>query len=455
MSILMSVVKNLFQAESKSVTTLDQNSGFSLQDIRQAEGGCIIVLTAASEGNALEELNRLIIAPFETSASRIELININNPEWISRLKDCLEHPVWFAASYFGIGQNIPATAKDGRILNLWEAAGIPFIRFYGDIPAYFPDRHVAVFGNSINAYYGDRHLAFYRRWFTNPALSLLSPPLLLDKNPLPIDEIDIDNKAAGKIIFPKNGNSPHQLIDYWKSTLPSKLLSVLIGAAEDSISKDRIDTDYPMDDLIIEHFARFNIDISAEPAVLCFMVAQLDDYVRRIKSTMIAEALLDLPVEIRGTSWEHVNFAGKKATYVRNSSYANTQALIDRVPAIIDMSPNLQNAPHDRICRAIGRGTAFLTNKQRFLEGLVPNSERFMFSFEPKAIRDLIEYYVFNPREAIDLGIEQARLLREPLFNESRYVDTLKLAVQTVALRYGGRPPGTQNFVDFPPKNFG
>jgi hypothetical protein len=63
----------------------------------------------------------------------------------------------------------------------------------------------------------------------------------------------------------------------------------------------------------------------------------------------------------------------------------------------------------------------------------------------------LVEHYVTHPKEALDLGLEQARILR-PVFDEAPYVNTVLTAVQMVAMRLSGRPPETQNFVDFPPK---
>ena len=39
-------------------------------------------------------------------------------------------------------------------------AGIPFVRLYGDVPAYFPVKHHQHFANSINAYGHAEHMRF-------------------------------------------------------------------------------------------------------------------------------------------------------------------------------------------------------------------------------------------------------------------------------------------------------
>ena len=219
------------------------------------------------------------------------------------------------------------------------------------------------------------------------------------------------------------------------------------------MSQDSINNELHIDDRIIWHYDELGVNIAADRVVLCFLVAQVDDYVRRVKSTMIAEAILDLPVTIRGLNWDHVSFHGKKASLDMGSDYESTRRLIDDSPMMLDMSPNTVLAPHDRICRAAGRGTAFLTNQQEFLEKIIDTPARCAFRFHKDNIHDLVEYYVLNPHEAVSLGLQQARGFRE-LYSNDGYSDSMLTAVQTMSLRLKGRPFGTQNFVDFPPKDF-
>lgn len=447
MSILRSVLRDLLKKNSRPASRASSTTTGLQSDLGHwKEGGNILCFTASSEGNALAELTREAVAPLKHKASRIEVFDLNSSDWSSKLKDALREPVWFAAGAFGCGQNILA-GGGGENSNLWESSSIPFVRFFGDTPAYFPDRHAVQHRNSINTYFDPAHADFYRRWFRDRALSVVHSPFVID--PIPIDGIDSARKLSGKVIFPKNGNAPGALIDYWRGSLPSFISAALEDLAEDSIGREWINIEPCFDDRLLSYFDDRGLDISADPSIVCFLVAQLDDYVRRVKSTMIAESLLDLPIIIRGRFWDHINFTGKRATYDQSSDFAGTRELIDQAPALIDMSPNTQHAPHDRILRAIGRGTAFLTNRQKFLESHTLDSESFIFDFDRDSIRSRVEHYVTFPQDAIDLGIEQSRVLRAA-FHEGRFVDTISAAVQTMALRLGGRPHGTQNFVDFP-----
>jgi hypothetical protein len=447
MSILSRTIKEIFGSSRRGVSATDACLSRT-EDVRQKEGGTIICFFAGSEGNALAEGTKAVMAPFSSMASQTIFIDLNRTGWRDELMDVLFNPVWFAASAFGIGQDI-AAVRNGKLVNLWESGGVPFVRFFGDVPAYFPDKHVARFNNSINAYWDISHAMFYRRWFRDPSLSIVCSPVLIDQ--MPLEQVDVTSKLKGKLIFPKNGNSPLKLIDYWCMALPPTLSKALQVLGEESIGLDWINREPCLDDRIVRYFFEQGVDIAAEPAVLCFLVAQLDDYLRRVKSTMIGEALLDLPITIRGRFWDHVNFRGMRATYDPNSDVASTLPLIDQAPAVIDMSPNTQHSPHNRIWQAVGRGTAFLTNRLEYFDATLPIADRCTFAFEREAIHNLVEHYVTHPKEAIDLGLEQARILR-PVFDEAPYVNTVLTAVQMVAMRLGGRPPETQNFVDFPPK---
>ena len=449
MSILTRTIKELFGSSRRSAPVT--NAGLTgMENIRQQDGGGIICFTGGSEGDALANLTREFIAPIAEKASKIWMLNLASPSLQDELNSALQAPVWFAYSFFGVGQETNVETGGGS-RNLWEAYGIPFVRAFGDIPAYFPDRHVRRYNNSINGYGAQCHFDFYKRWFDNRALSMLFPPISIETRAL--DEVDEDAKIKGSIIFPKNGNSPDAIMDYWRTSLPDTIVGALESVAEICISQDVINNELHIDDRLIRHYEEIGVDITADRAVLCFLVAQIDDYVRRIKSTMIAEAILDLPVTVRGMSWGHVNFQGKKARLDMRSDYASTRQLIDESPMMLDMSPNTVLTPHDRICRAAGRGTAFLTNEQDFLGKIVETPSKCGFRFNKKDIHDLVEHYVLNPREAVNLGLQQARGFRA-LYTHAGYANAMLSVVHAMSLRLKGRPYGTQSFVDFPPKDF-
>jgi hypothetical protein len=450
MSLLIKTIKKILNERRNDLSQGGIPGLLAIDQIHQQEGGNIICFLAASEGDALAQLTREFIQPIADSASRVLYVNLNNPDWLKRLGEALTEPIWFAFAPFGIGQAIDLNVT-GEHKNLWEAAKIPFVRVYGDIPAYFPDKHIGKYSNSINAYYEPSHAEFYLKWFEDKALTVLLPPIPIEmRSLLEIDEVA---KRKGKIIFPKNGNSPEALIDYWRMALPSSMARALGSIVEECLSKENINREPHIDDRLLQYYENMELHLSVACPVLCFMVAQIDDYLRRYKSALITQSILDLPVIIRGKNWEHISFSGKKAIYDQNSDFGSTRTLIDEAPAIIDMSPNSVRAPHDRIYRAVGRGTAFLTNQNEYMPKSMSVDTGYTFLFERNSIHDLVEHYVLHPNDAINLGISQARAFRE-LYTPEKQCEALLSAVQAMSFKLGGRPIGTQNFVDFPPQEF-
>jgi hypothetical protein len=401
-------------------------------------GGIILAFTARSEGDALGRILLEILKPLRAQSDDALLLNVNDADFGAKLAAALEQPVWFAISFFGVGEHLPPAGH-----NPWLGAGIPFVRMYGDLPAYAPRAHVQNWPNSINAYGHAEHHDFFLRWFARKAPSLTLPGYAFDG--LAREQAQLERKIAnGTLLYPKNGNCPDRLVEYWRDQLPPIMAQVLEAVAE----RARARLDEPLDphECFRIELQGLGIEVPGDQQLLFFLCAQLDDYLRRIKSALIARTVLDYPVVVRGVNWHHVDFSGRRATHDPDSDFARTLPILDASLAVIDMAPNTQRGPHDRIFRAAGRYTAFLTNRQRFFVDNFQNHAEFTFAFDADSIRNRLETVLQRPRETVEMGIAQAERMRE-LMSEEQYYRRLLSAVDACALGCGPRPPGTQPFV--------
>jgi hypothetical protein len=265
----------------------------------------------------------------------------------------------------------------------------------------------------------------------------------------PKQSVDLHRKAAsGTIVFPKNGNCPDRLIDYWRTSLPPAASEALEAVAE--IGDAALDQPIDLLTELQRYFAGLGICLPENQHLMFFLIAQLDDYLRRKKSTLIARSVLDYPVIIRGAHWDHVDFQGRRARHDPDPDYDRTRQLLDDSVAILDMSPNTQSGAHDRVLRAAGRYTAFLTNRQQFYADNFENHRAFTFLFNPDAVRACVETALSRPRDTVEMGVIQGERMRELLTAEN-YVKQLLAAVDACALACSGSPPGTQNFVHYEP----
>jgi hypothetical protein len=214
---------------------------------------------------------------------------------------------------------------------------------------------------------------------------------------------------------------------------------------------ERIDDDgIDIDALVVAYFADRRIDMSQSTAMRLYFVAQLDDYLRRVKSTIIANALLDLPVEIHGYNWDHVDFRGRRAKFVAGGDYSRSKQEVLEALATVDMSPNTGSAPHERVLRAFGLYTLCLTNSQSFFSEHLSAAPDFSYSFAGDSITSKVADIVARPKQAVELGIAAAEEFRRR-FPVERYVGTLLEIAGLLRVSGNARPPGLQDFFVWPP----
>ncbi len=353
-------------------------------------------------------------------------------------------------SFASMGADLSLNRGDGTNVNLWQALEVPFVSVHGDSPAYFFDRHVALSNNFVSLYSFREHYDLRKRLpHVNGLLGHLWPSVV---DLVPEEDLDWKAKKDGKLIFLKNGRDPARIRQFWASCLDKRLLDAIVAIAAE-LEKD---LDNPagnqVDDLVTDYFSACGFDTQNLTKMRLFFIAQLDDYLRALKATRIAQALSDFPVEIRGNHWEHVDFAGKEATYIDECDYVKSAGLIRSSLGVIDMSPNTVSYPHDRVMRAYGSHTLCLTNEQEFLSEL-PGKDRISFRFEKSSIRDRVADILDHRTDAIELGIEVARAYRKQHPPEQSIRTLLDCASLVKLNNMSRRLPGSQEFFCWPPES--
>lgn len=409
----------------------------------------VIFLSGQTRGATLEGIGRSL-KPYCNSLG-LNFVEISLLD-TARLTEALNvqnfEKIKCVFSFASMGADLSLNRGDGKNLNVWQALNLPFVSIHGDSPAYFFDRHVMLNSNFISLYSFREHYELRKRLPHSNGLIADVWPAVLDV--IPQESIDWKAKKDGKLIFLKNGRNPAQLRQFWASCLEKRLLDGMLTLA----AMLENDLDHPggnqIDDLATEYFGAYGFDTRNLTKLRLFFIAQLDDYLRAVKATRIAEALSDFPVEIRGNNWHHIDFAGKRATYIDECDYVKSIGLIRSSLGTIDMSPNTASHPHDRVTRAYGSHTLCLTNQQDFLSEL-PYKDRISFSFDKASIQDRVADVLDHREEAIEIGIEVARAytrLHPPEQSVQKMLDCVSLVkLNNVSQRL----PGSQDFFCWPP----
>lgn len=300
---------------------------------------------------------------------------------------------------FGFGM-----AGFGGLAEIWAPTGTPFFKLFGDHPAYFLERHVEQAPSIISLYAYAEHWNFQRRYIARGNVNGVLTPTALDI--VPRGSVDAERKAQGTVLFLKNGNDPAELEALWRARLPPGLARGLLELGE-LLRADLAGANVEaIEAAIAGYFLDKGIDVSRNVRLFSLHIAQLDDYVRRLKSTMIAQALLDCPVEVHGYNWNHVKFDGRRAKHVPLADYALSRSLMSDALAVIDMSPNTNSFPHDRVLRAFGRFTLCLTNENEWLLRNLPFHDRYTFEFRADSIRELVERVFEDRKGFVEIGMQ-------------------------------------------------
>jgi len=413
----------------------------------------VLLLSGTSQGDALGGIARSFKTLF--NAAGYDFIEIHfgrsaNP--VAELNAAIQGGnIEFAFSFMSMASDLTFKDSAGTLGNLWERQRIPFISIYGDSPAYYFDRHVVPGPNFAGVYAFPEHTALRHRLpkLNGPVTG--AAPILLDL--ISRDALDFSRKSAGKLLFLKNGNDPEALRQVWRERLQPGSLNALqdmVAVLTADLASPRLNQ---IDDIVLEYCAARDIDIERQVKLRLFFIAQLDDYTRRLKSTLVAQSLLDLPIEVRGTGWGHVDFSGRRATLVESCDYAESRQLIREALGVLDMSPNTSGGPHDRVSRAFGSYTLCVTNEQDFLARDVPAQNAASFKFQAESIQAVVEAVLAQPARHVELGAEIAAAYREKNPPEAGIADLIRIAELVRLNQAPGRPEGMPPYFVWPPKS--
>lgn len=358
-------------------------------------------------------------------------------------------PIEFVFSFVGMGADLRAMLSDGNEGNVWKAVKVPYLSLYGDSPAYFFDRHVMPTSMCASLYAFPEHYRLRKRLPLVRGLLGTAPHAIIDSTPR--SAIDFRRKEQGKLLFLKNGNDPEQLLVAWRDALPDSVFLMIADIAGELVGNLQGELGNDIDALVVSRFEKQGIDIEATWNLRLFFIAQLDDYLRRLKSTLVARSLLDFPIEVHGFNWDHVDFTNRRAKLVNVADYDTSRELIRGSLGLLDMSPNTGEAPHDRPMRAYGMHTLCLTNEQEYFRRRLPQlCDSFMYRFQAEVLQAKVEDVLAHPRRYVELGMEVASAFQK---------DEMRLAAQYMldvakCLRVEGVPAlaGLQSYFAWQPR---
>lgn len=372
----------------------------------------VVFLTGQTMGDACGSAGRTLQVEFEQLGYEYLEISLTKPDPLLLLDQTIKQKtIEFAYSFVGVCTDLAGKTADGKEVNLWETIGVPFVSLYGDSPAYFFDRHVLPGHGFASLYSFPEHYEMRKRL---PGIKgLLGTLPAVSAEPVSKSALNFASKERGKLLFLKNGNNPDELLSVWRKSLSETQFLMMMDLAGELATQIRTDLGNDIDALVCSYFRNKGLDVDALVNLRLFFVGQLDDYYRRLKSTLISESLLDFPIEVHGFNWGHVNFSNKRAKLVPVADYNASRAMMKDALGVIDMSPNTGITPHDRCRRAFGSYTLCLTNQQECFRRQFPQYQDFCFAFDKESLQAKVADVLAHPKRYVELGIEVAEIYRK------------------------------------------
>jgi len=411
----------------------------------------VLVISGQGANAAIRGLMEDYAAALQSAGFSIVHITTEPAEVQYGLDLIKQGAVWCALTWLGILQNLSVNEeRSGTAVNAFDAFGVPLVKLQGDLPAYLEPRHWDIPLNTINLYQAEEFVHYRRRWLPRAtALTSLVPPIPM--TPMNRDRVDLTTRRRGKLHFLKNGNSPAGLRDLWRSRLPTSTASLLVAMAEEI---ERVGTKarpFHIGDFVADFLLASHAICDPPSQLIAFISTQMDDYLRRVKSTMIAESILDLPVVVQGSYWSHVDFVGRRAQLVEGQDVDASQAIVEHQLGVIDMSANVDTWPHDRVQRAAGSFALVLTNRQGWLSQHFPGFDGLTFDFEPESIRERVHDAILHPERYIEQALEFGTRFRD-VYPREAFSERLTELVDLARLLWNEPKPSLQPFFSWPPR---
>lgn len=327
-----------------------------------------LFITAPGLSGGLEAPAHELAEQFRAHGHEVDLLHTGDGDFVARLQALLrQRRPDIALSWGGFGDQLMLSQEGAEVQNLWSALRIPFGKIIFDVHAYMPHHH-HVRGRFQFLCYAFKDHAVLRARSERPtpgergAMIAGLPPLL----PL-VPDREPGSVAERTLYFHKNGNSPLALERSWES-FPRPLHQALceIGHA----MRDDIDRAFVIE--IADAVERYIAAVAPERHLLLpfrdFILAQVDDYVRRVKGELLVRQLKDLPVVVNGRRWEYLKdeLGSCRLRFIEVADHRDTSERIKASLGTIDISPNVDLSLHERSLRAIAFGHGLIEHENRF-----------------------------------------------------------------------------------------
>ncbi|MGI4941400.1 MAG: hypothetical protein ACRYHQ_12725 [Janthinobacterium lividum] len=264
------------------------------------------------------------------------VLRLSDPEFPARLDALLRDGICFAWGYAGVGARLEVRGR-----NLWDALAVPFISVLADAPFIMPANHHVPSPWVVNGYIYREWLEVQRAYFQAPQVSALLPMGVI---PNPDARVTPWSRRTRRMVFVKGGADPAAQRARWIGW-PSSLRHVLHDAADALAAQGT----GPILPTVQACLAAHGLSLDGRKQLLFGLLHELDTYIRSLRATVIARALLPLGADIVGGGWDHL--PPGRARMLPAMDASRLEALYADTQILVNVSPNFGSGAHERVLR--------------------------------------------------------------------------------------------------------
>ena len=298
----------------------------------------VIAFVGENANGILETQSRRFHELLEPLGLEGQVLHFGDPDIATRIKDAVACDIAFAWGYAGVGARLAVGSR-----NLWDALQVPFVSVLADAPYIMPANHCIPTPWVVNGY-------VYREWLqlqqTHFRSNQISAHLSMGVIPNPNVATRPHGKRPTRMLFVKTGADPAAIEARW-SLWPARLQPIL-GDCAATLARM---TPQPLAPLVLASLAAHDLALDGSKPLLFGLMHELDTYIRALRATTMARALLALPVDIVGDGWAHVADAGGRARFHASVNAAALDAMYADARILVNVTPNLASGAHERVLR--------------------------------------------------------------------------------------------------------
>ncbi|HYZ63856.1 MAG TPA: hypothetical protein VE650_15525 [Acetobacteraceae bacterium] len=165
------------------------------------------------------------------------------------------------------------------------------------------------------------------------------------------------------MLFVKSGGDPARLRANW-AHWPARLRPVLHECADMLAAR----SPGPIAPVVEACLAAHALVLDGCKPMLFGLLHELDTYIRALRATSMARALLPLPVDIVGDGWDHVRHESGRARFHPPIPASELDAAYAETQILVNVTPNFASGAHERVLRGFASRCCIASDNNDFAQ---------------------------------------------------------------------------------------